>query len=201
MVEPAENKQRKWNQWNVNDDWRTQVEINPGSSAIPLRWWWCNHSLQLNYRPQHHLTRQTKSHNPNLPNSWHKSTLTDLSVCGGGRIRVVAAADGGSRAILMTRISDEFVSAAWARMRARQGQQTSRNLSWPITSFSLQIFLGTLACLVTLASAGPRYSSRIVETKTGSIRGVILELHTKHLEPVEVSHVTRRNCGWRRWMS
>lgn len=135
-------------------------------------------------RPHRHLTRQTKSRNPNLPKSWHKSTLTDLSLGG------VVAADGGSRAILMTRISDEFVSAAWARMRARQGHQTSRNLSWPITS--LQIFLGSLACLVTLTSAGPRYSSRIVETKTGSIRGVILELHTKHLEPVEV----RRN-GWR----
>lgn len=34
--------------------------------------------------------------------------------------------------------------------------------------------------------AGPRYSSRIVETKTGAIRGVILELNSRHLEPVEV---------------
>ncbi|XP_021705223.1 neuroligin-1 [Aedes aegypti] len=34
--------------------------------------------------------------------------------------------------------------------------------------------------------AGPRYSSRIVETKSGAIRGVILELHSKYLEPVEV---------------
>jgi neuroligin len=34
--------------------------------------------------------------------------------------------------------------------------------------------------------AGPRYSSRIVETKTGAIRGIILELNSRHLEPVEV---------------
>lgn len=40
--------------------------------------------------------------------------------------------------------------------------------------------------MVCLVSAGPRYSSRIVETKTGAIRGVILELKSKHLEPVEV---------------
>lgn len=38
---------------------------------------------------------------------------------------------------------------------------------------------------VTVVSAGPRYSSRIVETKTGAIRGVILELESRHLEPVE----------------
>uniref|UniRef100_A0A182SAZ2 Carboxylesterase type B domain-containing protein n=1 Tax=Anopheles maculatus TaxID=74869 RepID=A0A182SAZ2_9DIPT len=36
------------------------------------------------------------------------------------------------------------------------------------------------------ARAGPRYSSRIVDTKSGAIRGVILELNSKHLEPVEV---------------
>lgn len=40
--------------------------------------------------------------------------------------------------------------------------------------------------MVCLVWAGPRYSSRIVETKTGAIRGVILELKSKHLEPVEV---------------
>lgn len=36
-------------------------------------------------------------------------------------------------------------------------------------------------------SAGPRYSSRIVETRAGAIRGVIWELNSRHLEPVEVS--------------
>lgn len=79
-------------------------------------------------------------------------------------------------------------------MRARHGLKHSRNLSWPIKSDVLQLLIPVtvsllLSCLVTPASAGPRYSSRIVETKTGSIRGVILELHTKHLEPVEVSWV------------
>ncbi|XP_030760735.1 neuroligin-2-like, partial [Sitophilus oryzae] len=32
----------------------------------------------------------------------------------------------------------------------------------------------------------PRYSSRIVEIQTGAIRGIILELNSRHLEPVEV---------------
>lgn len=34
--------------------------------------------------------------------------------------------------------------------------------------------------------SGPRYSSRIVEIRTGAIRGIILELNSRHLEPVEV---------------
>lgn len=41
--------------------------------------------------------------------------------------------------------------------------------------------------LVThLVRSGPRYSSRIVEIQTGAIRGIILELNSRHLEPVEV---------------
>ncbi|XP_067008135.2 neuroligin-4, X-linked-like [Anabrus simplex] len=46
--------------------------------------------------------------------------------------------------------------------------------------------LVTVGLLLThVTRAGPRYSSRIVETKTGAIRGVILELNSRHLEPVE----------------
>lgn len=48
-----------------------------------------------------------------------------------------------------------------------------------------QIYIFT-AFFVFRATAGPRYSSRIVETKSGAIRGVILELNSKHLEPVQV---------------
>lgn len=40
--------------------------------------------------------------------------------------------------------------------------------------------------LVRWSEAGPRYSSRIVQVKTGAIRGIILELNSRHLEPVEV---------------
>ncbi|KAK6623346.1 hypothetical protein RUM43_009198 [Polyplax serrata] len=36
------------------------------------------------------------------------------------------------------------------------------------------------------ALAGPTYSSRIVETKSGPVRGIILTLNSNHLEPVEV---------------
>ena len=43
-----------------------------------------------------------------------------------------------------------------------------------------------LTLLARVALAGPRYSSRIVETKSGAIRGIILELSSRHLEPVEV---------------
>lgn len=38
---------------------------------------------------------------------------------------------------------------------------------------------------VSVLAGPPRYSSRIVETRTGAIRGVILELDSRHLEPVE----------------
>ncbi|XP_028042434.1 neuroligin-1-like isoform X1 [Bombyx mandarina] len=40
--------------------------------------------------------------------------------------------------------------------------------------------------LATLAAAGPRYSSRIVHTHTGAIRGIIVEPASRRLEPVEV---------------
>ncbi|GBP46610.1 Neuroligin-4, X-linked [Eumeta japonica] len=40
--------------------------------------------------------------------------------------------------------------------------------------------------LAALAAAGPRYSSRIVHTDTGAIRGVIVEPASRRLEPVEV---------------
>lgn len=48
-----------------------------------------------------------------------------------------------------------------------------------------------LACLIliiptTKVRTGPRYSSRIVEIQTGAIRGIIIELHSRQLEPVEV---------------
>ncbi|KAJ6647075.1 Neuroligin-1 [Pseudolycoriella hygida] len=45
------------------------------------------------------------------------------------------------------------------------------------------VFLLLTKTVIVLA--GPRYSSRIVETKSGAIRGVILELNSRHLEPVE----------------
>ena len=43
-----------------------------------------------------------------------------------------------------------------------------------------------LTLTVVSAVAGPRYSSRIVDTKSGPIRGIISELNSKLLEPVEV---------------
>ncbi|KAB0797908.1 hypothetical protein PPYR_08901 [Photinus pyralis] len=49
---------------------------------------------------------------------------------------------------------------------------------WPI---AFLLFISIVA-----VRAGPRYSSRIVEIETGAIRGIILELNSRHLEPVEV---------------
>ncbi|XP_039436963.1 neuroligin-3-like isoform X1 [Culex pipiens pallens] len=55
---------------------------------------------------------------------------------------------------------------------------------------SLAVSVATVVLVTTFlvvpVGAGPRYSSRIVETKSGAIRGVILELNSKYLEPVEV---------------
>ncbi|XP_065083960.1 neuroligin-1-like [Ochlerotatus camptorhynchus] len=48
------------------------------------------------------------------------------------------------------------------------------------------LLIAAVVGLAVPAGAGPRYSSRIVETKSGAIRGVILELNSKYLEPVEV---------------
>lgn len=47
------------------------------------------------------------------------------------------------------------------------------------------LLLIAFAFLARITQAGPRYSSRIVETKTGAIRGIILELNSRHLETVE----------------
>ncbi|PSN35468.1 hypothetical protein C0J52_28013 [Blattella germanica] len=55
---------------------------------------------------------------------------------------------------------------------------------FPVQATVFLLIVATFLARVTLA--GPRYSSRIVETKTGAIRGIILELNSRHLEPVEV---------------
>lgn len=43
-----------------------------------------------------------------------------------------------------------------------------------------------LVLLTANVRSGPRYSSRIVDIQSGAIRGIILELNSRHLEPVEV---------------
>jgi neuroligin len=48
------------------------------------------------------------------------------------------------------------------------------------------LLVSAIALLARVTLAGPRYSSRIVETKSGAIRGIILELNSRRLEPVEV---------------
>lgn len=59
----------------------------------------------------------------------------------------------------------------------------------PVGPNSISLQWAIVQCVLLLLTktvfAGPRYSSRIVETKTGAIRGVILELNSRHLEPVE----------------
>lgn len=57
----------------------------------------------------------------------------------------------------------------------------------------LWLLIAALVGLAVPAGAGPRYSSRIVETKSGAIRGVILELNSKYLEPVEVRKSSAQN--------
>ncbi|XP_058459148.1 neuroligin-4, X-linked-like [Malaya genurostris] len=65
----------------------------------------------------------------------------------------------------------------------RSRRHHHRCCNWSTYCWLLTIILG--GWLVP-TEAGPRYSSRIVETKSGAIRGVILELNSKYLEPVEV---------------
>ncbi|XP_050294927.1 neuroligin-1-like [Anthonomus grandis grandis] len=61
----------------------------------------------------------------------------------------------------------------------------------PLLSPRCQIVLVIIFLFVVVTgqearNGPPRYSSRIVEIETGAIRGVILELNSRHLEPVEV---------------
>ncbi|KAK9869634.1 hypothetical protein WA026_003379 [Henosepilachna vigintioctopunctata] len=51
---------------------------------------------------------------------------------------------------------------------------------------SVSVTLLFVILLVQEVISSLRYSSRIVETQSGSIRGIILELNSRHLEPVEV---------------
>lgn len=66
-------------------------------------------------------------------------------------------------------------------MQAPVGPNYICLIQWAIIQCVFVLLTKTVIVL-----AGPRYSSRIVETKSGAIRGVILELNSKHLEPVEV---------------
>ncbi|XP_022918965.1 neuroligin-4, X-linked-like [Onthophagus taurus] len=50
----------------------------------------------------------------------------------------------------------------------------------------LSILLLFTTLFIISVIGGPRYSSRIVQVETGDIRGIILELNSRHLEPVEV---------------
>jgi len=65
----------------------------------------------------------------------------------------------------------------------------TRCFSKPLTTVTpgeaAVLLLIAIAFLARGTQAVPRYSSRIVETKTGAIRGVILELNSRHLETVE----------------
>ncbi|XP_037033533.1 neuroligin-1-like isoform X3 [Bradysia coprophila] len=66
-------------------------------------------------------------------------------------------------------------------MQAPVGPNYICLIQWAIIQCVFVLLTKTVIVL-----AGPRYSSRIVETKSGAIRGVILELNSRHLEPVEV---------------
>ncbi|CAG9823494.1 unnamed protein product [Phaedon cochleariae] len=51
---------------------------------------------------------------------------------------------------------------------------------------NLILFCVAILVPVLRVHCGPRYSSRIVDIQSGAIRGIILELNSRHLEPVEV---------------
>ncbi|KAG5892515.1 hypothetical protein JTB14_011221 [Gonioctena quinquepunctata] len=62
--------------------------------------------------------------------------------------------------------------------------QTMRSICLSRCDFMIICLL--LVVSLHQTSCGPRYSSRIVDIQTGAIRGIILELNSRHLEPVEV---------------
>ncbi|XP_066143915.1 neuroligin-1-like isoform X1 [Euwallacea fornicatus] len=70
---------------------------------------------------------------------------------------------------------------------AATGHCRSKAHLFPVPSHHQLVLFVLLLVVGQRTRAGPpRYSSRIVEIQTGAIRGVILELNSRHLEPVEV---------------
>ncbi|KAG7197397.1 hypothetical protein KM043_018501 [Ampulex compressa] len=81
-----------------------------------------------------------------------------------------------------------------ARNRPLATRTQLRTFSAPICLGALDHCLGVIVVLVLIALGGSRaaseaatrYASRIVETKSGQIRGILQEFNSKHLDPVEV---------------
>lgn len=77
---------------------------------------------------------------------------------------------------------DQWKSNAWLPASVHHHQAMLSNYSK--RHYSTLLILNVF---VVQVCSGPRYSSRIVEIQSGAIRGIILELNSQHLEPVEVS--------------
>ncbi|XP_031843630.1 neuroligin 5 [Nomia melanderi] len=76
-----------------------------------------------------------------------------------------------------------------AKKRPLATRSLSNSTSFPSTAGHCLLLIAVLVligCEGSLAASQIRYASRIVETKSGQIRGILQELNSRHLEPVEV---------------
>lgn len=86
-------------------------------------------------------------------------------------------------------------ATAWRPPPAQR--QLQRQLQRQALQLVQVLVVLAIAALLPGCSGGPRYSSRLVQTKYGSVRGVIVQLNSRRLEPVEVSRPAI--VHWKRW--
>ena len=80
-------------------------------------------------------------------------------------------------------------ATAWRPPPAQR--QLQRQLRRQALQLAQVLAVLAVAALLPGCSGGPRYSSRLVQTKYGSVRGIIVQLNSRRLEPVEVSKPAR----------
>jgi len=90
----------------------------------------------------------------------------------------------------ITRIMRPWPGTLWCSRRSRNPPSPTLPTSQTLPSAGCVLFFVLLVLLVgtpTSVWAGPQYSLRVVQTRTGLVRGVILHLNSRRLAPVEVS--------------
>ncbi|XP_043273365.1 neuroligin-4, X-linked-like [Venturia canescens] len=91
--------------------------------------------------------------------------------------------------LLMLNSGKRIISPSTSCRHQRQVPPTTPPCPFALATTPLLISLLFLLVHIvggSRAVTGPRYASRIVETKSGQIQGILQELNGRHLEPVEV---------------
>lgn len=82
-------------------------------------------------------------------------------------------------------------ATAWRPLAPQASQLQTPQLQRQVLQLLQVLVVLAIAAMLPGCSGGPRYSSRIVQTKYGSVRGIIVQLNSRRLEPVEVTRSPR----------